>query len=203
VDPELLRRITDPQARKDVERAMALAQGAGRASRRVNMQSMRTSNTVGKVLGALVLVAGAIAAGIEALVRLGVVQGPDSTGFDLPGSVALLLVPMGGFFSWFARRDPLPSPNLLANGARGWATVVEVKAVDGLTRTSEASSHSYTRVTVALEVQPESGPPFQIDHREVIDYEEIRRLQSGARVPVRLTPGNPRRMAIDWDAMGG
>jgi hypothetical protein len=201
VDPELLRKITDPQARKDLERVMALAQGATRASRRVNLQSMRTNNTGGMVLGVLLLVAGAIAAGIEGLVRLGVAPGLDSAGFDVAGFAALLLVPMGGFFFWFARRDPLPSPNLLANGARGWATIVEVKAVGGLTRTSESSSHSYTRVTLALEVQPENGQPFQIDHREIIDFDEVRRLESRARVPVRLTPGNPRRMAIDWDAM--
>ncbi|HEX8790987.1 MAG TPA: hypothetical protein VF765_08535 [Polyangiaceae bacterium] len=54
---------------------------------------------------------------------------------------------------------------------------------------------------MALQVQPENGQPFQIDHREIIDFDDIRRLQRGATVPVRLTPGNPRRMAIDWDAI--
>ena len=143
--------MTDPEARKDPRRMMALA-------RRANMQSMRTNNTVGMVVSALLLVAGAIAAVIAALVRLGVAPGLDSPGFDVPGFMALLLVPMGGFL--------------------------------------------YTRVTVVLQVQPENGQPFQIDHREVIDFEEVRRLHRGATVPVRLTPGNPRRMAIDWDAMG-
>jgi hypothetical protein len=173
------------------------------ASRRANMQSLRTHNTAGMVVGALVLVAGAIAAGIDGLARLGVVQGVDTAGFDVTGFVALLLVPIGGFFVWFARGDLVPSANLLAYGARGWAAIVEVKAVGGLTKTSESSSHSYTRVTVALQVQPEDGQPFQIDHREMIDFDEVRRLECGATVPVRLTPGKPRRMAIDWDAMGG
>ena len=177
---------------------MVSAQGAVSAARRVNMQHMRTNNTVGKAIGAVLLVAGILAAGAMGLVWVGVAQGLDSAGF-----AALLMVPMGAFFFWLAGRDPIPSPKLLANGARGWATIVEVKAFDGHTTTSESSSHSYTRVTVALEVQPENGPPFQIDHREIIDFDDVRRLQSGARVPVRLTPGKPRRMAIDWDAMGG
>jgi hypothetical protein len=113
-----------------------------------------------------------------------------------------ILLVLGGLFAFFARMTALPSQSLLRKGTPAQATVVEVKAL-GRTLGIEKPGISATvsRVTVVLAVEPPTGASFQKEHSEYIVAGDLKFLQVGSRIFLRVDPRNPTRMAIDWDAV--
>lgn len=190
MDPNVLRVLTDPNARKDPEQIRAAMASASNAARQSVLNSVRLNSLVMSILGYLL-----IAAGLVILV-LGVLGWlPLEVGY-----AALLPAFMGALFVFLARLTALPSRSLLRNGQRCQATVREVK---GLGRTigieKPGISATLSRVTVVLDI-PELGPSgVAIEHRQYIMGSDLGQLQVGATVPVRVDPKNPKRLAFDWD----
>jgi hypothetical protein len=200
MNPELLKLMTDPEARKDPERLRALSRSMGAEMRRSVIGSARANSIVMGVLGYALLAASFV---VIALVVFPPLVAPFLP--ELPAEamfVALLLDVIGGLFVVLARYTAMPSASLLRNGARGRATVREVKALGrsiGIKKPGIRATLS--RVTVVFHVEPESSAPFDLEHSEFILSSDISHLQVGSAVPVRHSASNPQRLVIDWDAL--
>lgn len=191
MDPEILKVMTDPEARKDPERLRAAMKAMHSASRESVLSSVRLNSLVMGSLGYLML---AGAAGVAVFFALGMM--PKEAGF-----VALLLAPMGGLFVFFARYTALPSKALLRQGTAYSATVVEVSGVGrSIGIEKPGISATLTKVTVVLSI-PQLGPAgASIVHSEYVLGGDFARLQKGASIPVRCDPKQPTRLAFDWQA---
>jgi hypothetical protein len=190
MDPNVLRVLTDPNARKDPEQVRAAMASASDAARQSVLNSVRLNSLIMSLVGYLLIAAGLAAGALGVLRWL-----PMDVGF-----AALLPVLVGGVFVFLARLTALPPRSLLRNGRRCQATVREVK---GLGRTigieKPGISATLSRVTVVLDI-PELGPSgVALEHRQYILGGDLGRLQVGATVPVRSDPKNPKRLAFDWD----
>ena len=200
MNPELLKLMTDPEARKDPERLRALSRSISAEARRSVIGSARTNSVVMGVLGYLLLAA--------SFVVIALVVAPPFVTFlpELPAEamfVALLFDVIGGLFVVFARYTAMPSASLLRNGARGRATVREVKALGrsiGIRKPGITATLS--RVTLVFHVEPESSAPFDLQHSEFILSSDLTHLQVGATVPIRHSRSNSQELVIDWDALG-
>lgn len=192
MDPNVLRVLTDPEARKDPEQLRAAMKAMGNDSRKRILSAVRINSLVMAGVG-YVMIAGAVAVALT--FALGFV--PKEAAL-----AALLLLPMGGLFVFLARMTAMPSASLLRNGTPLQATVVEVKAL-GRTIGIEKPGISATlsKVTIVLSI-PQLGPAGQnVEHREYVLGGDLGRLQVGATVAVRVDPKSSRRLAFDWDAM--
>lgn len=191
MDPEILKVMTDPEARKDPQRVRAAMEAMRSSARESVLSSVRTNSLVMGSLGYLML-AGALV--VAVLFALGLLPKEG-------GMVALLLAPMGGLFVFFARYTALPSRALLRNGTAYSATIVEVR---GLGRSigiqKPGISATLTKITVELSI-PQLGPAgASVVHSEYVLGGDFARLQKGATIPVRCDPKQPTRLAFDWDA---
>jgi hypothetical protein len=191
MDPEILKVMTDPEARKDPERLRAAMKAMHASSREAVLGSVRTNSIVMGALGYLMLAGAAI---VAVLFLIGTL--PKEAGY-----VPLLLLPMGGLFVFFARYTALPPRALLRNGTAYSATIVEVR---GLGRTigieKPGLSATLTKVTVELSI-PQLGPAgASIVHSEYVPGGDFGKLQKGATITVRCDPNKPTRLAFDWDA---
>jgi hypothetical protein len=186
MDPNVLRVLTDPDARKDPAQLRAAMNAIGNSTRHSVLNSVRLNSLLMRVGGYLMILGGI---GLAAAALGGVL--PREVGYT-----ALLLGPVGGLFIFLASFTALPPRSLLRNGKRRQATVRQVL---GLGRTigiqKPGISATLSRVTVVLSI-PELG---DIEHREYIFGSDITRLQIGATVPIRCDPKNPKRLAFDWD----
>jgi hypothetical protein len=202
LDPNLLRQLTDPEARKDPAKMRAMASELRKASRRTILSSLRTNSVVMGTAGWIFL-AVAFAAATAFLVRnLRILP----AALEVSGDVAIIVCPLfavlGGAFVLFARMTSLPPRSLLRNGVCAEATVREVKAL-GRTLGIEKPGISATasRVTLVLSVRSPGASAFDTVHNEFIVGADLRHLQVGSTVPLRVDPRNPKRLAIDWDAI--
>ncbi|HVY30286.1 MAG TPA: hypothetical protein VHB79_27200 [Polyangiaceae bacterium] len=191
MDPEILKVMTDPEARKDPQRVRAAMEAMRSSARESVLSSVRTNSLVMGSLGYLML-AGALV--VAVLFALGLLPKEG-------GMAALLLAPMGGLFVFFARYTALPSRALLRNGTAYSATIVEVR---GLGRSigiqKPGISATLTKITVELSI-PQLGPAgASVVHSEYVLGGDFARLQKGATIPVRCDPKQPTRLAFDWDA---
>ena len=190
MDPNVLRVLTDPNARKDPAHVRAAMASASNAARQSVLNSVRLNSLVMSVVGYLLIAGGLVVGGLGVLGWLP----PEAR---LAG---LLPVAMGALFVFLASLTALPSRSLLRNGRRCQATVREVK---GLGRTigieKPGISATLSRVTVVLDI-PELGPSgVAIEHRQYILGGDLGHLQVGATVPVRCDPKKPKRLAFDFD----
>jgi hypothetical protein len=199
MDPELLRVLTDPAARADPARVKAAMRGMHRSTRQSVLGSVRVNNLAMSVVGAVLLLAGL--ACFAVLPFAGALPTELAT---VPLGIGALLFVLGAVFFGLSRLFVLPSRSLLTNGARGQAIVRQVKSV-GRTIGIKKSGLSATvsRITVTLAVSPEAGAPFEIDHAEMMLSSDLGQLQNGATLPIRHLASDPRRLAIDWDALEG
>lgn len=199
MDPEMLKLVTDPEARKDPERMRAMADAMRKTARNVVIDSARLNSVIMTVVGSLMIAAGV---GVAALFALGVAA-PDLR--TIPNEAvwaALLLGPMGAAFVFFGRWTAMPSKRLLRSGSRATAIVREVKALGRTIGIQKPGINAtLSRATVVLAVTPDAGAPFEVLHSEFITGGDLRHLQVGASVPVRFDPRKPSRVAIDWDAI--
>jgi hypothetical protein len=200
MNPELLKLLTDPEARKDPEKLRAFSRSIGAETRRSVIGSARTNGIVMGVLGYLLLAASFV---VIALVVFPPFVAPSL--FELPAEamfVALLLDVIGGLFVVLARSTAMPSASLLRNGVRGRATVREVKALGrALGIRKPGITATLSRVTLLFHVEPEGQPPFDLEHSEFILSSDLTHLEVGSTVPIRHARSNPQRMAIDWDSI--
>jgi hypothetical protein len=199
VDPEILKVMTDPEARKDPERMRALSAAMTRNARKTVIEAARTNSVVMSVVGSLMIAAGIV---LLALFTVGIAIPNLRT---IPSEVlwaAPLVGLMGSAFVFFGSWTAMPSKRLLTSGSTARATVHEVKALGrtiGIRKPGIQASLS--RVTVFLAVTPDAGAPFEALHSEFITGGDLRHLQVGASIPVRFDSRNPSRLAIDWDAI--
>lgn len=193
MDPEILKVMTDPEARKDPQRVRAAMEAMRASTREAILSSVRTNSLVMGALGYLMLTGGVV---VAALFGLGLLPKEG-------GLVALLLVPMGGIFVFFARYTALPSRALLQGGTAYSATIVEVRAMGrSIGIQKPGISATLTNVTVVLSI-PQLGPTgASIVHSEYVLGGDFARLQKGATIQVRCDPKHPTRLAFDWDAQG-
>lgn len=191
MDPEILKVMTDPEARKDPERLRAAMKAMHASSRETVLSSVRTNSLVMGALGYLMLAGAAV---VAVLFLIGML--PKEAGY-----VPLLLAPMGGLFVFFARYTALPSRALLQNGTAYSATIVEVRGVGRTIGIEKPGlSATLTKVTVELSI-PQLGPAgTSIIHSEYVPGGDFGKLQKGATIPVRCDPKQPTRLAFDWDA---
>lgn len=191
MDPNVLRVLTDPQARQDPTQLKAAMRSMRQATRQSVLGSVRLNALVMSLVGYAMLVGACV---VGALSLLGLL--PKEAGFG-----ALGLATMGALFALLARSTALPPRSLLRHGTPYSATVVEVR---GLGRSigieKPGVSATLSQVTVVLSI-PQLGPAgSNIVHREYILGGDLAQLQRGASIPVRCDPQQPTRLAIDWDA---
>ena len=190
MDPNVLRVLTDPAARKDPEQLRAALSAMGKATRQSILAAVRINGIVMSVVG-YALIAGALGVAIASL--LGFV--PKEAGYS-----GILLVAIGALFVFLSRWTALPSRSLLRNGTRLQASVREVKAI-GRTIGIEKPGISATlsQVTVVLSIPGLGSAGNEIEHREYIMGGDLARLQVGSTINVRSDPKRPRRLAFDWE----
>jgi hypothetical protein len=200
MDPEMLKLMTDPEARKDPEKMRAMLAGVRKSGRNIVIDSARTNSVIMTVGGSLMIAAGA---GAAASFMIGSAV-PDLR--LVPAEALLWAAPlfalMGAAFVFFGWWTAMPSKRLLRSGATAKATVREVKALGRTIGIHKPGiDATLSRVTVVLAVTPDAGTPFEALHSEFITGGDLRHLQVGATVPVRFDPKKPSRLAIDWDAI--
>jgi hypothetical protein len=191
MDPNVLRVLTDPEARKDPAQLRAAMAEMGNDSRRAVLEAVRINSLVMGGLGYVLLVGGVVMGAASLVQWL-----PRSTLIGLP-----LLGAMGGLFIFLARYTALPSSRLLKHGTLQHATVLEVKALGrSIGIEKPGISATLSQITVVLSV-PALGPAgARIEHRQFILGGDLALLQVGSSVSVRCDPQRPTQLAFDFDA---
>src|SRR5262245_53663076 len=120
MDPEMLKLMTDPEARKDPARMRAMVDRLGKSARSSVIDSARSISVVMSVFGYVMMAAGF---GLGVLFVLGVAV-PDLALLPTEALFAVpLLAVMGGAFAFFGWWTAMPSKRLLENGSPARATV--------------------------------------------------------------------------------
>jgi hypothetical protein len=188
MDPELLRVMTDPEARKDPARLQAALARVNSDAQRDALNAVRRNAIVMGVLGVGVSLGGVA---LFAAGQAGAV--PSFVGYAGFGLVA-----MGAVFVALSRMTALPPRALLRDGVACEATVRAVKGVGrsiGIER--PGAQVTLSKVTVVLAVPQPNGAVVEVEHSQFVVG--LARLQVGAQVPVRVDPRNPRRLALVED----
>lgn len=200
MDPNLLRLATDPEARRDPAFMKATISGMHRATRDKALGTMRVNNLVMGILGSLGILGG-LGAAVLGLAGMVLPQ------LGIPGALlggALLPLLLGVLFAGLSYRYRVPPKSLLTEGVPASAQVVVVRGMGTTVGLKQPGMHvTLSRVTVALRVTPPNGAPFDVEHEEMMLGSDLRFLQNGATVPVRLAASNPRKLTIDWNAIEG
>jgi hypothetical protein len=85
---------------------------------------------------------------------------------------------------------------ILATGRPAAATVISLDENSG---GGVVTVNDQPYLNLVLEVNDGVGPPFAVSMDLVIPRTALPRFQPGAVIPVKIDPGNPRRVVIDWD----
>lgn len=87
---------------------------------------------------------------------------------------------------------------ILKNGRPGRAKVVEKGPFPG-------SGHhpTFFRLRMTLHVQVEGGAPYEVEDEWLVPGDDTAALSLGEThpIPVRVDPGDDRKVAIDWDGV--
>lgn len=196
--PDELRLLTDPAARNDPDFARRVRAQARQRSRGQVFTMLRTVSLVMGLVGLSLL-------GVCGLIAVGALLSPYVPGISVPpdalfpaafmsvfGVVTLGLC----FWLW------TPSRALLDTGLEGHAQVLQVLDISGGLSVKGSIRASLSNIKVQLRVLPPNGAPYELVHRERILDTDIAALQVGATLPVRIAPGNPQKLLIDWSAAG-
>ncbi len=111
------------------------------------------------------------------------------------GAIALLVLwkVVGGLLKGQAQ-----DRRLLQTGAKASAQVLTVQATGA---SVSYGGHRQPQVALRVQVQPESGQPFQAQLVSYVSELQIPQIQPGAVLQVRYNPSQPAQMAIE--AFGG
>ncbi|HXK17449.1 MAG TPA: hypothetical protein VNG33_06595 [Polyangiaceae bacterium] len=193
MDPNVLRVLTDPEARKDPAQLRAALGAMSKSTRQAVFDSVRINGIVMTGVGYAMIVG---AAGAAAASLLGLL--PKELGYS-----GILLAAMGALFIFLSRFTALPPRSLLRNGTALVATVRQVKSIGRTIGVSKPGLNAtLSQVTVVLSI-PQLGPAgSEIEHREFILGSDLSRLQVGSTINVRSDPKRPERLAFDWDSAG-
>jgi hypothetical protein len=196
MDPDLVMRMMDPAVRNNPAELRRLSQETRRAARLQALRSVRLNGLIMQCVG-LGMTAGGLAAAAFAVVRAATLRGWP--GFQDPAVfVAVLLTAMGAMFVVFGRMFGVPSP--MQGGVPATARVKVVRSLGrsiGIRRPGLTAV--LTKINLVFSVQPPDGPAVDVPHSEFVIATDLRLLQVGATVPVRIAPGRPHRMAIAWE----
>ncbi len=192
--PEMLRLLTDPKALQDPERLKAFRAEQERQTRRRVLNSLRINSLIMTGLGALALSVGCVVAALALFSPAAIKNAPIAAG--------LIPIGIGALFLVVGRRTAPPTSRaVLQSGVPGSAVVREVKS---LTRNMGVKlpgvSATAGLVTCALTVTVQ-GREVDVEHREFILGSDLRYLMVGSTLPIRCANGDPKKLAIDWNAM--
>lgn len=195
--PDELRLLTDPAARNDPEFLRRVRDGARRERRNRVFGTLRIGFGVTALIGVTL-------SGVSFLLVVGALLSPYVPGISVPagalhtgaflGMFALLML---GLAVWM-----FPGfHGLLTSGVAARARIVQVLDLRrGMSIKSNGLRASVATAKVQLEVVPPQGAPYSVVHSQRILDTDIASLQVGATVQVRISPSNPQRLLIDWDA---
>jgi hypothetical protein len=188
--------VFDPSFRSNPEAMRQMAAEVRREARQRVFGSIRINNLVMTVLGWLFLVLGAVAGGLF----FAGVAGPDVPIF---GILAPLFLVMAAPFLLLARLTRITPRGLLREGISAQARVREVRSLGRSmgVRVPGVHNATVTKVTMVLDVWHEGAPPFTVSHSEFVLGSDFQALQIGSTLPVRLSPRDVTKLAIDWEAM--
>ncbi|GAA2876696.1 hypothetical protein GCM10010517_37940 [Streptosporangium fragile] len=90
----------------------------------------------------------------------------------------------------------LSAADLIARGLPGTATVEGTFSTDGMT-----AENGDPIIGFALRVTPGTGgAPYQVRIGHRVPPAHLHRAVPGTRLPVRIAPEDPEKVAVDWDA---
>lgn len=201
--PDELRLATDPNARNDPDFVRRMAQGRRTQMRDRVFGTLRMTCLVMGLVGVVALAVGGLLATIG-VVGMVAPRGALPVGFP-PLSPMSALGPLivGGVFVGLAIWLWVPSQSLRKTGREARAQVMQVLSMGSAIRVKGPSFvGSVGRVTVLLRVMPPNAAPYDVTHSERILTSDLSHLQNGATVPVRVSPSNAHKLALDFDAIG-
>lgn len=82
--------------------------------------------------------------------------------------------------------------NAAVSGVDGTATIVAVRQGHGMV-------NYQPMIELDLTVVPDGGLPYPVTVKQVTPQIHLARAQPGASVPVKIAPGDPSSVWVDWD----
>lgn len=205
--PDELRLLTDPSARNDPNFVRHVRSGMRRESRDRVFRTLRTISLVLGLVGVGMLglsVVIALAGVGSELMRFGMDMRSFNVGALISAVAPALFMSIFGFvLAGVGMWTYVPSQALLTSGIQASASVVQVLGLsNGMTIKGSNMYATVSTVNVLLRVMMPNGAPYDVNHKERIISSDVGSLQVGATIPVRVSPSNPQKLLIDWNAIG-
>jgi hypothetical protein len=104
--------------------------------------------------------------------------------------IGLLIVGGSGAIVWFVFKSVRPDSGLLKSGTPAQATIMQVWQTG-------TYMNNNPQLGFQLEVRPPGGMPYQAQAKAIIPMVNIPQFQPGGVVNVKVSPGDPSKVALD------